>query len=347
MIFIAEDIREHNVVVPFLDQAHGDARNRGRNGHARIHERQARTAHAGHGTGAVRLGDFRDDPRHVGEAVRIRQNGLHAPPCQSPVTDLAALRTGHERGLADAIGREIVVEHELVLALALQRIDDLRIPPRAQCGDHQRLGFAPGKERRTVSPRQQADLHIDWPDLPRFPPVDPRPSGKYAPADNGLLKAAELRFDLPDAPVGSIVARQRLDQIVPDVREPRAASLLLHDAVGVAHPIAGLAFHGRRQKFVGLGLVPVEWLRSRFGRQFIDRADGRLHLLVPVQDGTEHDLLRKHIGFRLHHQHRVSGTGHHQVQIRLRHGGHARIGEVRAVSVTHAHGADRPLEGQP
>ena len=94
-----------------------------------------------------------------------------------------------------------------------------------------------------MSPRQQAYLYVHGSDPARVSPVDARLTGEYPPADHILFKAAKLGFDLPGAPVRGVVARQRVDQILLDARKPRSAFLLLHNPVGVAHPVAGCAFH--------------------------------------------------------------------------------------------------------
>ncbi len=126
--------------------------------HAGVHQRQRRAAHRRHRGRAVRLGDLGDDADRVGELVRRRQHRMDRAPGELAVADLAAAGRAHAAGLADRIGREVVVQHEGRLVGALQAVDHLLVLAGAERGDDQRLGLAAGEERRAVRARQHADL---------------------------------------------------------------------------------------------------------------------------------------------------------------------------------------------
>ena len=110
---------------------------------------------------AVRLGDLRDDADRVGELVLVRQHRMDRAPGELAVADLAALGAAHAAGLADRVGREVVVQQERFLVGPLQRVDPLLVLAGAERGDHQRLGLAAGEQRRAVRARQDAGFGDD------------------------------------------------------------------------------------------------------------------------------------------------------------------------------------------
>src|SRR5437763_842187 len=66
VILVAEDVGEDGDLVILLDEAHGDAGNRSRDGDARVHQREAAAAHGRHGRRAVGL----EDVAHNADRVR-------------------------------------------------------------------------------------------------------------------------------------------------------------------------------------------------------------------------------------------------------------------------------------
>ena len=118
------------------------------------------------------LGDLRDDADGVGEVGRRRQHRLQRPPGELAVADLAAARGAHPAGLADRVGREVVVQQEVRARGAVQRVDHLLVVAGAERGHHQRLGLAAGEERRAVGARQHADLGDDRADGDEVAAVD-------------------------------------------------------------------------------------------------------------------------------------------------------------------------------
>src|SRR5690606_41823823 len=102
---------------------------------------QTGATHRCHGAGAVGLGDFRHHANGVGKVVLGRQHGGDTPARQAPVTHFAAAGKAHPSALPHRVGREDVVEHDVVLALSFQGIDDLGIAPGTQCAVDDGLGF--------------------------------------------------------------------------------------------------------------------------------------------------------------------------------------------------------------
>ena len=107
------------------------------------------------------LGDLRHHADGVGELLLLRQHRMDGAPGELAVADLAPLGAAHAAGLADRVGREVVVQQEDLLVGPLQRVDPLLVLAGAERGDHQRLGLAAGEQRRAVSARQHADFGDD------------------------------------------------------------------------------------------------------------------------------------------------------------------------------------------
>ena len=158
VIFVAEDVGQHDEVVAFLDQAHRDTRDRRLDRHAGIHQRQRGAADRSHRRGTVRLGDFRDDADGVRERFHRRHHGQHAALGEAAVADFATLRAHHAAGFAHRVRREVVVEQEVVLVLARDGVDDLAVARGAERDGDDRLRLAAGEQRGAVHARQHADL---------------------------------------------------------------------------------------------------------------------------------------------------------------------------------------------
>ena len=195
MVLVADDVGQHREAVRVLDQAHGDPGHRGLDRHAGVHQRQAGAAHRRHGTGTVGFGDFRHHPHRVGELLGFRHDRLHPTLGQPAVADFPALGTADLTDFADRIGREVVVQQERLAVFAPDGVDDLGIAVGAERGDHQRLGLAPGEQRRTVGARQDADPDGDRPHGAGVAAVDARLAGQDAPAHDLALQRRERALD--------------------------------------------------------------------------------------------------------------------------------------------------------
>ncbi len=171
VVFKPEDIGEHDHLVAFLDETHGDARDRGLDGHACVHERQRTAANRGHGRRTIGLKDVRYDPDGIRELLLGRHHCLQRALCERPVADFAPARSPQGLGLAHAERREIIVEHECLEVLSLEGIDALLVHGRSEGGNDQCLGLAAGKEGRAVCPGEHADNGTDRPDLVRLSSV--------------------------------------------------------------------------------------------------------------------------------------------------------------------------------
>ena len=118
------------------------------------------------------LGDLRHDAQRVGELVSRRQHRADGAPGELAVADFAAAGRTHAAGLADRVGREVVVQQEGLLVGAVEAVDVLLVLAGAERGDDQRLRLAAGEQRRTVGARQDADFRDDRADGREIAAVD-------------------------------------------------------------------------------------------------------------------------------------------------------------------------------
>ena len=159
--------------------------------HARIHQRQRGAADRGHRGRAVRLGDLRDDADGVGELVRRAAAADGARARRACRGRSRGGRAAHAAGFADREGREVVVQHEGALVVALERVDVLLVLAGAERGDDQRLGLAAGEQGRAVGAGQHADLGHDRADGLGVAAVDAEAGVEDAVAHHVLLEMLE------------------------------------------------------------------------------------------------------------------------------------------------------------
>ncbi len=88
------------------------------------------------------------------------------------MADFAPSRRAHAAGLADGVGREVVMEQEALLVGAVQRVDILLVLARAERGNDEGLSFAAREQRRAMRARQDADLRKDRTHGRQVAPVD-------------------------------------------------------------------------------------------------------------------------------------------------------------------------------
>ena len=223
-------------------------------------------AHRRHRRRAVRLGDLRDDAQRVGELVMRRQHRTQRAPRQLAVTDIAAPRAAETAGLADRVGREVVVQQERFLVRARQRVDILLVLAGAERGDDQRLRLAAGEQRRAVCARQHAGLGDDVADGLQVAPVDALAGVEDVPANDLGLQLLE---HVGDAQLVVFRLRAFREEVRHDLGlhgVDRGVALLLdRDGVGRAQFLLGEAEHFLFDRRVvdGLDARAAPWPPSR------------------------------------------------------------------------------------
>src|SRR5450759_268859 len=165
-ILFAENVGQDNeATVRLTDETHRRATNGGFDRHARIHEGEAGTAGRRHRGGAIRRHALADEADDVRELILGRQDRQQRPLSKMAVADLTPTGAAHRLVLAGAIGRHVVVVEEPLLGLRADRVDPLHVRGRAKGGDRQCLSLAAGEKPGTMSPRQDANLNRNRPNL--------------------------------------------------------------------------------------------------------------------------------------------------------------------------------------
>ncbi len=193
--------------------------------------------------------------------------------------------------------------------------------------------------------RHYADIHVNRTDRLLVAPVDARFTLDDALPNDILFELRQGTGQLFGSPAGVIiVASQRFDSGRLDVGNRCLALHLVADLVCLGEAGRRLRLHGARQFVVFFRRLPVPGRLARFRGELVDRVDRRLHLLVTVHHGTEHDLLGQPFRFRFNHQHGIACACNDQFQVRIRQRRCTGVKHVFAVDVADFCGPDRTRE---
>ena len=239
------------------------------------------------------------------------------------MADFPTLGRTHPAGFADAVRREIVVQHESIAVIPLQRIDHLGIPVGAEGNHHQSLSLAAGKVGRTVGARQYAGFDVNRAHGVAVAPVDARLSGQNAAA-HGLF-FQRLDFIGNRVRVRRISRRRRPSRILPlraqrgdgalaNFRQGLLPFALVGNPIGLFDALARFADHPLGESLIALRRLPLPFRLAGLLAEFAHRADDRLTLFVAEHHRAEHLLFSEEIGFRLDHQNRRFRARHHQIE---------------------------------
>ena len=310
----ALDVAEDGVAVAVGvgDQPHGDAGHGSPQGHAGVHQGHGRAADAAHGRGSVGSQHFADHTHGVGEVLLGGHGGQDCPLGESAVADFTPSRGTHAPGLAHAVGREVVVVHELLGVLGAHGVQGLLHGQRGQRGDGEHLGLAAGEEAAAVGAGQFADAAGDRPDLVGLAAV-----GSHVLVDDAAAHFLfhEVLEGLGDVPAGVVVGQLRGDLRLDGVKAGVALALEgvalqhLRDAAVDQGVDLLLALFGRRVVEVHLGLVG-----AALGHQPVDQFDGLHVAFVGQPDALKDHLFGNLDGARLNHHDCVAIAGDHHVE---------------------------------
>ncbi len=290
------------------------------------------------------LGDLRDHAHRVGEFVMRRQHRVDRAPGQLAMADLAPLGAAHTSGFADRVGREVVVQQELLLVGARQRVDVLLVLAGAERGHHHRLGFAAGEQRRTMGAGQHADFGDDVANRLDVAAVDALAGVEDVPANDLGFQFLEHAGDAQLVVLRLLPFREvvRHDLFL-GLADRGVAILLDRNGVGCAQIGFDQPEHFLFQRAFVDDLDVARLLGCLLG-ELDDGVDHWLEVPVSEHHGAEHDLFVQLLGFRFDHQHGVGGAGDDEVELGFDHFVQRRVEHVFVVDEADACGADRALE---
>ena len=135
----------------------------------------------------------------------MRQQRLQRPLGQGAVSDLPPAGAAHHLDFPGGVRREVVVQHERLGGLPghVDAVDPLLVIGGAQRHRDQRLGLAPGEERRTVGPGEHTGLDRDRADRLQVAAIDPLRPLQHLLAHDPVLDLFQLLGDVA-APVGML-----------------------------------------------------------------------------------------------------------------------------------------------
>ena len=343
VIFVAQNVRQYNVVVAFFHQTHCDTRNGSFDWHTCVHQRQRRAAHGSHRRRTVGFGDFRHYTYGVREFVHIRHDCQHAALRQTTVTNFTTLRRTDHAGFAYGVRREVVVEQEGIGTFAHQFIKNLRVTSGTQRCSNQCLRFTAGEQRRTVSTRQHASTHIQTTDHIFFTTVDTRFACQYAATNNVFLDSVQ-NFTQFVFVQGFVFSKQRRDGFRFDDINLRITLLFVGDAVSIAQASFSQCSNARVQRFVYRLRLPVPTWFTGFFHQFIDVLNNNLLLFMTEHYCAQHLVFAQQFSFRFNHQNSGFSTGNNQIQFALFQLVLSRVQYVLVIDVTYASSTNRTIE---
>ena len=343
VIFVTQDVRQDRNAVVFLDQAHGDTGAGLRQRDTRIHQRHRGAADGGHGGGPVGFGDLGDHADRVGEVFLGRHDRVQRAPGQLAMADFAAARGTHAARFTDRVGREVVVQHEVLTGFAVQRVDDLLVLTGAQRGHDQRLGFTAGEQGRTVGARQDADFTDDRADLIGLAAVDAFAGLQDVAANDVLFQVLEQLCRQRDVQLFGLDLRQGLG--LGGGNRFNAVLLLLNRIGGTQRIHRDFAQTGVDRGNVRIRRRQFERLFRRRFRQIDDQVDHRLDFAMREHDGFQHGFFRQLLGFGFDHQDAFLGAGNDEIQAAVFLDlGHGRVGDQFTVDIADTDAADRAHE---
>ena len=343
VVLIAEDVGEDDVIVTLFDETHRDACDGRLDGHAGMHEGERAAADGGHRGGAVRLENLGDDADGVGELLVRGDDLLDRAAGEEAVAHFATAGRTHALDLTHREGGEVVVEHEVLVALAMQVFVELGVAIGSERDGDQGLGLAAGEERRAVGAGKDADLDRDGTNVAGAAAVDALALLDDNVAQRVALELLEAGSDL------ALAARVGLGELgaelSADLVDGGVAAELIRDGHGLGELGADELGDGLEEGCVKLGRDEGHLLLAGlFGELDLELDEGLNGLEAEVQR-VEHVVFARLVGLALDHDDGVLGAGDDDVDVAegaLRPGG---VGDELALDAADADCGDGAREG--
>ncbi len=260
------------------------------------------------------------------------------------MADLASTGAAQHARLAHAVGREVVVEHEvLLLQRQLQAFQLLALARRSQGGRGQYLRLPSGENGRAVGARQEGDLGgnrtnvFDAAAIRALPLVQDQ--GAKLLLDHLIYRLAQLCLAL-----GKVGCQIRDDLAAQELEAGFAGGLVwlldrLADArrLALAHGVDQLGIDDEGWE-IALGL-------ARLGGQLFLSGDEGTDMLLGELQRREQILLGHLFRARLHHDDARLSSRDHQVEVTFLRLCPRGVDEELAIHPAYAHGGDQVGEG--
>ena len=163
--------------------------------------------------------------------------------------------------------------------------------------------------------RQYAGLNVQRTDGAGVATVDARLAVQNLAADDIGFQVFENAFDFVGCQSVGFFGNQRFFYSIPSFVQFGRTRLFLTDFERFFNGFTGNFAYFCNQFFIGFRCFPIPNFRVDFVGKLIDGVDGHLHLIVTVNNRTQHHFFRQDVGFGFHHQHGFRSTGNNQVQL--------------------------------
>ena len=341
VILITQDVGQHGEFVVVQNQTHCDTGNVCFQRHTGRQQAQTAAADGSHRRRTVGLGNLGNNTHGVAEFFRGRQYGNQCAFCQAAMSDFAAFRRADATHFAGRIRREVVMQHKAVGVFAGECVNNLLVARSTQSRYGKGLGFATGKQSRTMCTRQYAGLDVQRTDGAGIATVDTRLTFQNLGADNVGFQMFENTLDFVGSQSIGFFGNQRIFYCIPSLVQFSGTRLFLTDFERFFNCFACDFAHFGNQFFIGFRCFPIPYFRIYFIGELVDGVNRYLHLVVAVNYGTQHHVFRQDFSFGFHHQNGFGCTRNHQVQLRFSQFGFGRVQYVHTVYITYACGTNR------
>ena len=235
------------------------------------------------------------------------------------------------------------MEQEAVSALAHQFVDDLCVTCSTQGRGYQRLRFATGEQRGTVSTWQNASTHIQTTDHVFFAAIDTRLACQYAATNNVFLDCVQDVAQFVSVQ-RFVFSNQRRDSFRLDHVNLSVTLLFVSDAVCIAQTRFCQSCNACVQRVVCCFWLPVPTWFTGFFHQVVDVLDNDLLLVVAKYHSAQHLVFAQQFSFGFNHQHSRFSTRNNQVQLTFFQLFLGWVQHVLVVDVANARGTDWAIE---
>ena len=341
-VFHALDIREDRVLVPFFDEAHGNAGNRALDRYACIHERERAAADGCLRARTIRFEDFGNEAHGVRKFFDGRHDRHESALGESAVADFAAAGAAHRACLADAVAGEVVVMDVMLRRLGAKAVNDLLVTERTERRDGQHLRLAAREERRAMRARQEPHLAGNRADFLDAAAVRADFFMRDHVTDNGLLEVVERHGDFLFH--FGIVRQEMLSHIGRNRADMGVAVELVGIARRLVEALARIIIDSGREVVRHGEEMSFHLLLAAGALDFLFKLDDALDFLVAEEDGVEDDVLGELVRAGLDHHDGIVRARDREVQ---RRNGALRLGRVDdefIIDAADAHACNRPLE---
>ncbi len=204
---------------------------------------------------------------------------------------------------------------KLLLGGAFERIDELLVLAGAERGNDERLRFAAREKRGTMRARQRADFGNDGPHGDKIAPVDALLGVEHRIAHHFGFQIVEQIAEILGADLAVTFADEIFRRLRLDFGDAVAAQMLFGNLERTGQIDGGDLADLVQNRRIGIDRNRTRFLRGLLG-EADDRVDHRLHAAMAEHDRAEHDVFRQFLGFGFHHQHRIGGAGHDEIERR-------------------------------